>query len=338
MASQDPRAALPAITLSDGVNQWTPQDTLLESGPYQREFVVETANDGTATLRFGDGTLGALPVSGLSATYRVGNGSAGNVGAGAIAYMGPVDAGGVPQPAPGIVAVRNPLAAQGGIDPETLDQVRFFAPQAFRTQQRAVTAADYASLATAYPGVLKAQANLRWTGSWYTMFITVERTGGTPLDAAFEQNLLSYLNGFRLAAYDLQVDSPVYVPLDIAFSVCVQAGYFRSNVEQALYNTFSNRILPNGQTGFFYPDNFTFGQPVYLSRIVAAAMQVPGVRWVDTDDTPPKPNRFQRWGQLAQGETAAGEIDMAPLEIAQLDNDPNFPENGRIEFFLDGGL
>jgi predicted phage baseplate assembly protein len=230
------------------------------------------------------------------------------------------------------------LPAQGGIDPETLDQVRYFAPQAFRTQQRAVTAADYSTLASAFPGVAKAQATLRWTGSWYTMFVTVARAGGVPLDAAFQQSLLDYLNGFRLAGVDLQIESPVFVPLDIAFTVCVQLGYLRANVEQALYNVFSNRVLPNGQTGFFYPGNFTFGQPVYLSRIVAAAMQVAGVRWVDTDDTPPKPNHFLRWGQVSHGETAAGEIDMAPLEIAQLDNDPNFPENGKIQFFMEGGL
>jgi len=97
-------------------------------------------------------------------------------------------------------------------------------------------------------------------------------------------------------------------------------------------------VLPNGQLGFFHPDNFTFGQPVYLSRIIAAAMQVPGVHWVDTDDTPPKPNHFLRWGQASNGETQKGEIDFARLEIARLDNDPNNPENGKIEFFMEGGL
>lgn len=35
---------------------------------------------------------------------------------------------------------------------------------------------------------------------------------------------------------------------------------------------------------------------------------------------------------------AAGEIDFSRLEIARLDNDPNAPENGKIEFFMEGGL
>ena len=80
--------------------------------------------------------------------------------------------------------------------------------------------------------------------------------------------------------------------------------------------------LPDGRRGFFHPDNFTFGQSVFLSRVVAAAMDVPGVEWVDVDDTPPKPNRFRRWGEESHGEIAAGRIDLGRLEIARLDNEP----------------
>jgi hypothetical protein len=182
---------------------------------------------------------------------------------------------------------------------------------------------------------------LRSDGSVWTQVVIWLSGAGTAisiLGLVVEIWLYSPSKRYRFPESSSSVPFTGQIPLDIAFTVCVLPGYFRSNVEQALYNTFSNRSLPNGQVGFFYPGNFTFGQPVYLSRIVAAAMQVPGVHWLDTDDTPPKPNHFQRWGQLPHGETAAGEIDMAPLEIAQLDNDPNFPENGRIQFFLDGGI
>ncbi len=94
--------------------------------------------------------------------------------------------------------------------------------------------------------------------------------------------------------------------------------------------------LPNGKLGFFHPDNFTFGEPVYLSKIVSTAMQVPGVLRVDMDDT--KRNRFQRWGQPSHGELKECRINMGRLEIARLDNDLNRPENGRIEFYMEGGL
>ncbi|HEX7288150.1 MAG TPA: putative baseplate assembly protein [Candidatus Angelobacter sp.] len=331
---QDPQQALPAITLQENGSTWTPRRDLLSSGRNALDFVVETDDEGTPILRFGDGLLGGKPVSGLIASYRTGNGSAGNVGAEAIAYV--VKKASVPLA--GIGNVRNPLPAQGGIDPEPADRVRSFAPWAFRVQQRAVTEADYAEVAQRHPEIQKAQATLRWTGSWYTMFVTVDRKGGRPVDATFRARIRNFLEQFRLAAYDLEIEAPIYVPLDIAFTVCVQPGYFRSSVKHALLDVFSAREFPDGRRGFFHPDNFTFGQPVFLSKMVAAAMEAPGVRWVDTNDIPPAPNRFKRLGRTAQGETAAGEVAMARLEIARLDNDPSQPENGKLEIFLDGGL
>jgi hypothetical protein len=331
---QDPRQALPWITLTGDGNQWTPLRDLLSSTRTATNFVVEMENDGGARLRFGDSVLGHAAVDGLQASYRTGNGNAGNVGATRIVNV----VGTAAVPLTGIKTVRNPLPAQGGVDGETLDEVRANAPWAFRTQERAVTAADYAAVAQRYPEVKKAQATLRWTGSWYTMFVTVERILGRPVDAVFRATIRSFLEQFRLAGYDLEIEAPIFVPLDIAFTVCVAPGYFLSAVEAALLQTFGTGVLPNGQLGFFNSDNFTFGQPVYLSRIVAAAMQVPGVRWVDTNDVPPNsPNHFRRWGQPSHGETAAGKIVLARLEIARLDNDPSEPENGKIAFIMEGG-
>lgn len=334
LLTQDPQQALPAIKLRQNGTTWRPVRDLLNSAHNAPDFVVETEDGDTPSLRFGDGILGSKPVSGLAAGYRTGNGSEGNVGADSIAHAVIAPAA----PLAGITDVRNPLPAQGGIDPETLDEVRSFAPWAFRTQERAVTEADYVEVVQRFGGIQKAQATLRWTGSWYTMFITVDRTGGLPPDAAFINRLRNFLEQFRLAGYDLQIEAPLFVPLDIAFTVCVAPGYAPSTVKAALLDVFSSRTLADGSLGFFHPDNFTFGQPVYLSRIVAAAMQVPGVRWVDTDDVPPSPNHFKRWGQDSHGETQAGQISMSRLEIARLDNDPNQPENGKIDFFMEGGI
>jgi hypothetical protein len=334
LLAQDPHQALPAIRLGQNGTTWKPVRDLLSSAHNAPDFVVETEDGDTPSLRFGDGILGSKPVSGLSANYRSGNGAEGNVGADSIAHAVIASAA----PLAGVTDVRNPLPAQGGVDAETLDQVRSFAPWAFRTQQRAVTAADYVDIVQRFDGVQKAQATLRWTGSWYTVFITVDRSGGRPVDAAFVNSLRAFLEQFRLAGYDLEIEPPLFVPLDVAFTVCVAPGYAPATVRSALLELFSSRILADGSLGFFHPDNFTFGQPVYLSTVVAAAMQVPGVRWVDTDDIPPSPNHFKRWGQDSHGETQAGQIRMSRLEIARLDNDPNQPENGKIDFFMEGGI
>ncbi len=314
----------------DTIYYWQPQRDLLNSDSFAREFVVETEDDERAYLRFGDNKLGKKPQpeTDFSAIYRIGNGTIGNVGAEAIALLDPQ----IPDLANLITQVRNPLPATGGIDPEPIEKVRLYAPQAFRNQKRAVTASDYADVAQLYPGVRKAVATRRWTGNWYTIFITVDRQANLPVDDSFKEKLGAFLERFRLAAQDVAIEAPIFVPLDIILDVQVAEDYFANNVQQELQTfTFSNKILPDGKLGFFHPDNFSFGQPVYLSQVITAAMQVPGVVSVN-------PQRFQRWGKPPQNELETGEINFGRLEIGILDNHPSAPQNGRISFEMSGGF
>jgi len=307
---------------------WTPQRDLLGSERFAREFVVETENDGSAWLRFGDGQFGAAPIAGqrLLARYRLGGGARGNVGAEAIGVIVTDDA----SLKLGIKGLRNPLPAQGGAEPETLDAIRLNAPEAFRTQERAVTTDDYARAAERHPDVQRAAARLRWTGSWYTVFLMLDRRDGKPVDAAFKAIMRAFLERFRLAGYDLEFTNPLHVPLDIQLQVCVAAGYFASDVKAALLAAFTAGIDKHGRQGFFHPDRYTFGTPLYLSAVVATAMAVAGVASVDV-------RRFQRWGRSAKGELAAGVITASALEVLRADGDPNFPENGQISFIVEGG-
>jgi hypothetical protein len=306
---------------------WFTQQDLLNSDRFSREFVVETEDDGGTYLRFGDNQLGKRPTPGKSfqAIYRIGNGKLGNVGAKTISH--------VVTDIDGINEVYNPLPAVGGTEPEAIEKVRLDAPQAFRTQQRAVTESDYANVAQLYTGVKKAIANRRWTGSWYTIFITVDREQGLPVneDETFKDNLRNFLESYRLAGHDIEIEGPRFVPLDMAMTVHLLPDYFRSSVKTALLEIFSDSVLSNGQLGFFHPDKFTFGQPVYLSQVITTAMQIPGIRSVEL-------TKFQRWGELSNGELENGQITFGSLEIARVDNNPNAPEYGRILFNLKGGL
>ena len=76
----------------------------------------------------------------------------------------------------------------------------------------------------------RAAATFRWTGSWHTVFVTADRVGGLPVDDAFETELRGHLEPFRMAGYDLEVDGPRFVPLDVELHVCVQPDYFRAHV------------------------------------------------------------------------------------------------------------
>lgn len=331
LITRDPHDALPRITTLTGTmagvdSDWTPRADLLSSGPGATDFCVEVDNGGSATLRFGDDAHGRRPDEGtaFTARYRVGNGAAGNVGAEAIAH--------VLTPVTGVFsAVVNPMSAGGGVDPEDMEAARRDAPEAFRTQERAVTAADYAAAAERRSEVQRAAASFRWTGSWHTVFVTADRVGGAAVDAPFESRLRRHLERFRMAGYDLEVDAPRYVAIDLALHVCVAAGHFRADVVAAVRAELGTGLLPGGRRGVFHPDNFSFGQPVYLSQVIAAAQAVPGVEAVSA-------TRFTRLASPEAASMQSGVLAIGRLEIAQLANDPNFRERGRLVLQAGGGL
>ncbi len=325
MLRQDPHNAIPEIVLSEDEDIWKTQRDLLGSDRFAQEFVAEIESDQTIQLRFGDDVLGKKPGEGFqpSARYRIGNGVSGNIGAESI--------GRIHWNNGGVAKVRNPLPAKGGQNAETIEEVKQFAPEAFKTQERAVTEADYVAKTELHPQVQKALATFRWTGSWHTVFLTIDRKNGFSIDDQFKNEIYTHLEKYRMAGYDLEIRPPKFVPLEIEMKVCVKTGYFRNAVKQKLQNDFSRFDLPNGTRGFFHPDIFTFGQAVYLSTIYQTAMKIDGVASVEL-------KTFKRLARASNLEKENGVLQPEESEIIRLDNDPNFPENGKINFLMFGGL
>jgi len=331
------RDSLPQVKIYGDGEWWHPVPDLLSSDKFAYEFVVEIDNDGTVHVRFGDVDTdgGNIPIKSSKdisnpfyAVYRVGNGKKGNVGAHTITRI-VVDKDIMPFEDL-IKKVHNPIQASGGEEPESIEQIRQYAPYAFLKQERAVTEDDYIELLESHPEVQKANATIKWTGSWHTIHVVVDRKGGLIVDDDFKTKIKEYLDRYRLAGHDIKIDQPKYVPLDIAMHIYMAPNYFREQIRQKL-GIFSSGILEDGEKGFFHPDNFIFGQSVFLSQLYEAAMNIEGVSSVII-------KRFQRLGELENNELEDGLIKISPFEIARLDNDPNFLENGKIRFEIEGGL
>jgi predicted phage baseplate assembly protein len=233
----------------------------------------------------------------------------------------------------GVTGATNPLPAVGGTDPESLEEVRQHAPSAFLTQERAVTVEDWVEVAERLTEVQRAACRFRWTGSWWTVFLTLDLFGGARLadDPRLAARLRDRLDGYRIAGYDLELRDPVDVPVGLRLHVCVAPGRFRADVLRRVEEVLSNRVGGDGVLGLFHPDRFTFGQPVYASTIVAAVSAVPGVTDVRIVELHPV-------GVLPQGEAEAGLLPIGDLEVARLDDDPSAPERGMLHVDLEGGL
>jgi predicted phage baseplate assembly protein len=328
------------IADGDGTgNSWLPEPDLLNSEPFSRSFVAEPDHDGRALCRFGDGEFGRSPSfpttpdeaeeTRLHAIFRIGNGRSGNVGLGSITHL--LDPEEKPFDWPDVRAVRNPMAAWGGIDPEPIEKVKQIAPDAFRAETyRAVTEPDYVAAAELLPVVSNAQADFRWTGSWHTVFNTIDPRGTDTLLTRTQIEVRNHLTRYKLAGYDLEIDPPEYVPLEIEMIVCAKLEHFRPDVEEAVRRRVGARALSDGTLGFFHPDNFTFGQPVFLSELYAAVEGVPGVDSVEI-------TVFKRFGSVPNNELQVGRIEVGRLEIVRLNNDPNFPEHGILTIEMRGG-
>lgn len=336
LISSDPRVALPEVclcgTLNGVTDRWIPRQDLLGSQESDRVFAMETESDGTSILRFAtpvdagssEATNGLVPAPGTSfrAFYRVGNGAAGNVGAESLVFHSASDAR--------IQSCTNPLPASGGIDPETNEQIRRRAPLAFLAQERAVTMPDYQAAAEENTLVSRAVASLRWTGSWYSVFVAAERMNGGSPGATLLNDLTRSLDTYRLAGQDLKLDSPQYISLQITLEIEVHPEYFQQDVEESLLQVLGNKTLPNGNRGIFSPDNFTFGQTVYLSPVYAAARSVSGILTVNA-------TQFQPQGMNTSNFLNAGAIPLGSLQIARLENDPSFPDHGQLTLVMHGG-
>ncbi|MGY6275059.1 putative baseplate assembly protein [Methylomonas sp. MgM2] len=339
---QHPNRARPQVTLTEitaesdtanrmPINTWEPRVDLLASGPHDPHFSVEIQNDRHAKLRFGNGETGLSPKpdTRFQVKYRIGNGPVGNVGAESITRM--VFSNNFPS---GVdITLRNPLPAVGGTEPETLAEAKLYAPHMFRKElHRAITADDYAQIVMRdfSNRVQRARAKLLWTGSWFQVLVVIDPIGTEQVDEVLLCEIRHHLCRFHRIGHDVVVVQASYVALDIAIKVCVLPHFLRGHVKSELLDVFSDRILPNGHKGFFHPDNLSFGEGVYLSQLVSVAQAVEGVESVVVA-------KLERLFEGPDLEIENGLLRLDAFEIARLDNDPSFPENGRFTLEMGGG-
>lgn len=264
-----PSGASPALELRVNDILWSEVPHLLDSGPKDRVYTTVIDPAGKTTIRFGDGLNGARPPTGsqnVRARFRKGLGLQGRVGAGALNIL-------MSRPL-GLSSAVNPLPSSGGADPEGVDEIRANAPLTVRTLDRAVSAIDYQDLAQGYAGIAKAEARLLADGVAQFVHLTVAGEEA-------EQILPGSALHAGLAAAIAEHSDPYRRALISSFRPATfRVGAMLKTDPAHLPDVVLAAVAARLRADFGFAAR-RFSQTVWMSEIVAALHQVPGVVAVD---------------------------------------------------------
>lgn len=155
---------------------WAETPSLYARGSGERVYEIRHTDDGSSSVRFGDGIEGSRLPSGdhnIRAIYRKGLGLGGNVAAGKLTTL-------LGRPL-GVSGVINPEAANGGEDAEREARARENVPLTVLTLERAVSMRDYQDFARAFAGIAKAHALWIPSGPGRGVFISVAGENGAAI-------------------------------------------------------------------------------------------------------------------------------------------------------------
>jgi len=272
----------------DIYSKWTQVQHLLDSGPTDLVYQVNTDANNNVFIAFGDGVSGVIPTihSEIRVNYMVGGGLIGNVPSNTLVDIVYVPGLSTNQTTAlqAIVLVTNADPAIGGSDPETTNQIRVSAPAALRAANRAVTLQDYADLSIAVSGVGKANAFAEiWTS--VTVYIAPSRSaidsdlapglddlGAPTLEYdRLKADVETYLSDKVLLGTTVTIQPPTYVDLIITLQYAKQDQYTTAEIELALKQALLSSFGYNGMN---------FQDTIYPQDIEFSLNQVPGVKTV----------------------------------------------------------
>lgn len=270
-------------------------------------------------------------------------------------------------PEPGVSPQRR-LEQYWRAHPDAMERARRAGPRQIFEVRRMVTIPDHETLTLEHPLVAAARARLVWSGAWNSILIAVVLENSLGLDAPLHAGpppaaglapsalpadlwaavvdyhrleridlppvsqhltarriLTPLIELRRMAGSEVFLEAARTVAIDFALSVRAKPGFFRSELLQAVSQAFST-----GPDGFFRVGRFGFGEDIYASDIIEAAMAIEGVEVACL-------NRFKRAGDVHPDQTAEGFIAIAADEVVACRNQRGAPEFGRYGITVQGG-
>ncbi len=199
---------------------WSRAGDLTEITSSSKAYWIEENTSGEFEIYFGDNVIGEKPETGnlITITYLITNATAAN-GAGngdsatsrAFSYLN----------AANTVEVKS--IASGGTDLETVDAIRFKAPRAFTSQNRAVTKNDYSSLVesnfTGFDSVFVYGGEEADPPTFGSVFIALKPSIGTIVSDAVKNEVKNFLKTKAVLSITPTIIDPDYTYLRLTADV-----------------------------------------------------------------------------------------------------------------------
>ena len=240
---------------------------------------------------------GLVPSGDLTVKYLVGGGITSNVPANDLTT---IDTTGVTFPGGGgglnsivlqSIVSSNSDPSSGGRNGDTADEIRQNALYSFSTQLRAVTKDDYIvramSMPAEYGTVSKAYISQDLNQNPQQTVATSPTNNPLALDlyilsynsskqlttgsAVLKQNLVTYLNQYRMVTDAINIKDAYYINIGLNFDITVVSGYSNKDVITNCINVLKD---------YFNVDKWQINQPITLSDIQSRLLQVRGVQSV----------------------------------------------------------
>lgn len=210
-------------TVTAGNGTYTQVDNFLASTPSDKHYTVTVDQLDKATIQFGNGVNGAIPVGNVFVEYKTGGGSAGRVEANKLVVL---DGAWLDSFGNAVVPnVTNLSASSGGADRQSVAQIRERAPATARALSRSVTRDDFEINARRVADVARA------------IMVTSNEDPGVPENAGFLY-VVPVGGGTASATLLSQVETMVTVtyPCTLTFSVTVASATYKAvNVFAVIY-------------------------------------------------------------------------------------------------------
>ena len=250
------------------------------SGSTDKIFEVVYDELYNATIRFGDGNLGASPPNSSSyrVVYRVGGGARGNVLGNALSNVVNTSQG------DGIIT--NTTVITGGIDAETVEDAKLNAPLVFKQQDRLVTLGDYKSFVSRYvspnggAAIGTASTRKAYSSANIVDVFVLQKATDNQLQKAtvdYKTNLLAAMEDKKMLTDQLVIVDGLIRTLDLVVTAYVDSSL--QNIEDVVKGKISSIV-----NSFFSYSKFDFGVKFVPQELNRKIFDVAEVRYSTIDN------------------------------------------------------